>query len=647
MPSKSRVGTFLINSRPANAAALEHGLPFKPFRGLVRAFRVACLTGVCVLPAAGQEPNKPQEGLEPLAAKEQMIRDRFQRFQDRIYSLSEELSELEPENAVRLARALERAGELGLADKLEDIVKLLDDPAMLHQAVDAQEQWLSEADRLLSILLERDSSNEERKNEIERLEQYRRTLGELLDQQRELRSAAANATASQRMKEQLDQAMKRLESLQDAQAQASEKSRNASDDAERQDAAAEQERLAEKANELAEELKQMSEPPADAAAEAESLQKAREHTKSASESTKSSSKSMSQAGQQMQQGPQSDAQSPQQQAKEALEKAKEQLQEAQKALGEQPGNQEQAADQDEVAEKTKELGGKMQQDSAGSPSGKGKSGKSGESGQQSAQKNLEQAEQEMKDASESLQEEKPKEAVPKQDRAIDQLEEAKRELEEQLQQLRKEEREETLRDLEARFRDMLARQRPINDATVELDGVGAANFARPEQLRLADLAAQQLKLADDASACLHILDEEGTTIAFPHVVGQIADDMRTVAGRLNEAKVEAVTQTIQKEIVDALEQLLEAVKRMQMENEQNQGQQGPQQSGDAPLLPQSAELKLLRASQERVNSRTTVIESSMAEGKEPRDSGETSLKKLASRQVECMDIAKEMRDRKP
>jgi hypothetical protein len=251
----------------------------------------------------------------------------------------------------------------------------------------------------------------------------------------------------------------------------------------------------------------------------------------------------------------------------------------------------------------------------------------------------------MEDAAESLDQEKPDEAAPKQDKAIDELEEAKRELEEQLQQLRKEEREETLRDLEARFRDMLARQRPINDSTVELDQTGVENFTRADELRLADLVAQEAKLAEDAASCLHILDEEGTTIAFPHVVGQIAEDMKTVADRLAASKVEVVTQTIEREIVEALEQLLEAVQKMQQENEQN-SQQASSQDSEPPLLPKSAELKLLRASQERVNTRTETIESSAAAGEESPQSAASSLKKLAQRQVECMGIAKQMRDRK-
>ena len=590
--------------------------------------------------AFAQTPAADEGGdLAPLAAKEEMIRDRFQRFQDRIYALSTELSEIEPENAARLARALQRAGELGLGEKLDQIVELLDDAAMLNQAVDRQGEWLVDADRLLGILLERDGDNEERRQEIERLEAYRQQIGEILQQQQTLRASAADATALERMRAQVDQALKRLDALIEGQQQVAEQSKSASEQSDREKSAAKQEKLAQQAAELAEELRQMGEPKSE---ESSALQQAREKTKSAGESTKSGSQSMSKAAEGLQQGAPSEAPQQQKHAEEALKKAKQQLEAAQEALGEKQSNEEQAGEQKSLAEKTKQLGDQMQQD--GQPGGKGQSG--GKSGQQSVQKNVQQAEKEMNDASESLKEEKPDEATPKQDRAIDQLEEAKRELEEQLQQMRKEEREETLRDLEARFRDMLARQRPINDATIELDGIGAANFARADELRLADLTAQQRKLSEDASGCLHILDEEGTTIAFPHVVGQLAEDMGMSADRLAAAKVEVITQTIQREIVETLEQLLDAVQKMQQENEQGQSQSGDPQSGEPPLLPKSAELKLLRASQERVNTRTTTIESSTAEGKESPDAAASALKKLSVRQLECMGIAKEMRDRK-
>jgi ClpP class serine protease len=214
-----------------------------------------------------------------------------------------------------------------------------------------------------------------------------------------------------------------------------------------------------------------------------------------------------------------------------------------------------------------------------------------------------------------------------------------------LEQLRKEEREETLRDLEARFRDMLLKQRPINEGTAALDQVGRENFKRAEQLQLADLATNERALSEQAATCLHILDEEGTTVAFPRVVSQLSQDMGTVADRLAGAEVGTLTQTIEQEIVDTLEQLLDAVKKMQQENEQQQGRQSSSSDKEPPLLPPSAELKLLKASQQRINTRTAVITDGAATGKESPEAAARGLKGLAARQVQCSEIAKQMRDR--
>ncbi len=118
--------------------------------------------------------------VHPLGLKEEMIRDRFQRFEDRVFRLREQLEESEPENAARLGRVLQRAGELGLSESLEKLIELFKSASTLEPAHDAQTQWLVDADRLLAILLERDSENEERKAELERLQAYREQLQTVL-----------------------------------------------------------------------------------------------------------------------------------------------------------------------------------------------------------------------------------------------------------------------------------------------------------------------------------------------------------------------------------------------------------------------------------------------------------------------------------
>jgi len=166
------------------------------------------------------------------------------------------------------------------------------------------------------------------------------------------------------------------------------------------------------------------------------------------------------------------------------------------------------------------------------------------------------------------------------------------------------------------------------------------------QVTKAELAAAEHALAEKAATCLHILEEEGTTIVFPRIVEQLAQDMADVADRLDEVQIGLLTQTMQTEVLDTLEQLIGAVQQMQRENEQQQMQ--PQQSQDeqnTPLLPTSAELKLLRASQLRVNSRTQAIEQTRSEEGASAEGLSKVLEGASRRQMECTEIAEQMRER--
>ncbi|NJL32383.1 MAG: hypothetical protein HC898_12640 [Phycisphaerales bacterium] len=101
---------------------------------------------------------------------------------------------------------------------------------------------------------------------------------------------------------------------------------------------------------------------------------------------------------------------------------------------------------------------------------------------------------------------------------------------------------------------------------------------------------------------------------------------------------------LQREIEASLVELLEAVKIAQEHLQQmNQaGQQGEQkQPGTPALAPPSAELKLLKAAQLRINSRTSELHIA---GK--LDGNQTSraqeLARLARRQEEARDLARKL-----
>lgn len=599
--------------------------------------RLGVLLG-CLLVSAGsavaQTPDARTEAeMDPLAVKEAMIRDRFKRFEDRVFRLREQLAEIEPGNAKRLARVLERAGELQLGDRLEQIVGLLDRAPSRDGAVKEQAEWLSDAERVLGILLERDSDNEERRDQIDKMRQFKEDVDNILGDQRDLRADSARAATARRMSVQLEQALRRVESL------SRDQRKLPTEDASAETRAADQRDVSRDTKDLAEDLTKLAETAPPEELDSEALQSARQAAGEAAESSEGAAEAMSRAAQSLEQNKTPRPQD-QQEAIERLEEARERLEKALERLEEEAKLAEQAPRQEGLSDRTQDLHNRMKEE--GSPQGS----QPGTPGQGTpGEAPLDQAQREMDDAQESLEQDAPDEAVPKQDRAIEELNQAQKELDEALTQLRKEERAEMLRDLEVRFREMLSKQRAINESTVTLHEFGRSNFTRAEELQVADLAMKQRELSDSASACLHILDEDGTTVVFPRVVEQAAADMSTVADRLSELLLGALTQQVQRDIVDTLEQLLGSVQRMQQENEQQDGSGEAGDSQDQPLLPTSAELKLLRSSQHRVNERTAAIESAKADPAESPEELRKATDDLADRQKELSSVATEMRDR--
>lgn len=677
---------------------------------------------------SGSEAPTPAVPTDPLASKQAMIRDRFERFRDRVYRMQERLVEAEPDNARRLASVLQREGEFGLSDRLQEIIQLLE-AAQLDSAEQAQVQWAEDVGGLLDILLERDAENAERKEELDRLEAYQQAVKRLLEAQRALRSNAGRSAAQQQMAQQLDQAIQRIDELRQRQEGLRGESERHSREqqAPREGLSQTQDLLGHETIQLLQDLKRLSQLVPDPASDSPATEWARKQAGESSADLDAASGSMADAAESLRQSDPAAAAQEQSEAEQDLLKARERLERAKKGLeAELKGLSRQAEEQRGLSQETgrvaenlrnreapdaapqkKPAGSRGSQDgSKGSKGGKegsqgqqgsqggkqgqqagkqgqqgGQQGKQGQQGgqqgqqggqqgQQGGQKGqqdqsggeqpppespenqegsvpgeqgLENAQEEMDRAADALEKWKPDDATQHQDKAIAELEQARQELEEILNQMRQEDRAETLRDLEARFRDMLVRQRRINDGTLVLDRQGRVRVGRAERLQAGKLSTDQRKLGDDAAACVHILDEEGTSIVFPRIIEQVSEDMVHVADRLAQVQTGLLTQTIQAEIQETLEQLVESIQKMQQQNEQGSSAGGQQQ--DKPLLPVSGELKLLRASQVRVNSRTKALQDLQADVGEQDSTLNRALKDTAVRQEECATIARDLRDR--
>jgi hypothetical protein len=263
----------------------------------------------------------------------------------------------------------------------------------------------------------------------------------------------------------------------------------------------------------------------------------------------------------------------------------------------------------------------------------GKQGQEGKDGQQSDQdkqqnnnqqqqqqqentpgkKQVQDAIENQKRAEQNLEKDKKKEASGEQDEAIKKLEAARQELERLLRQLREEELERLLANLQRRLERMLQMQMAVLDGTLRLDKAVNQNSDRKpnrgqeqESLKLSDSEEQIVR---EANNTLQLLAEEGSAVAMAEVLGQVRDDMRTVARRLVRADVGHVTQEIEQSIIAMLKEMIEAVKKKQQQMQDNKNQPPPPSGGQPPpqsLIDLIAELKMIRSLQIQVNNRTTI-----------------------------------------
>jgi hypothetical protein len=225
----------------------------------------------------------------------------------------------------------------------------------------------------------------------------------------------------------------------------------------------------------------------------------------------------------------------------------------------------------------------------------------------SARKRLEEAEQKMKDAQQALEDARRDDALEAQEEAKQKLVEAKAQLEEILRQLREEELERMLALLEGRFRRMLEMEIKVYEGTLRISQIAKDDRGRESEIEAGKLSSQQRRIVLEADKVLNLLREEGSSVAFPETVDQMREDMEQVGHRLGQTKVDRLTQSIEEDIIQTLEELIEALQKAQQELEEQQQQQQEQQQQqqqDQPLVDELAELKMIRSLQMRVNGRT-------------------------------------------
>lgn len=648
-------------------------------RGLVFAILiVAGAGGPAGLVRAQADADAP--AINALATKQQMIRDRLARLEDRMFRLREKLQATEPENAQRLEEALKRSGNLELKARIDQLVEALKARGALDVPLAEQEKLLADLETLMGILLDRDPNDAQRREELRRLAEIKENLDHILREQLQHRHDAARRVQAQRLARRIAaaaEALRQLHSDQEDMARRTradaEKPDHAPDPQAAESEARDQEALAERAERLQREIEQLArrqeelrapaaEPKADSekqddgkpdsgkpegGQDQDPAAKPTQPLDDAAQETAKGKQNMQQAAEQQRAGRSATAQEEQQEALENLRRAIHRLDEAREQLENEAESKQAAEAQRKTAEQTQKLAERMNPQSTPGEPGEGQD-QPGENEPQKqppapGQENVQRAQQHMQDATEKLEAEDPEKAVLEQDQALDELERAKRELEETLKQLRKEEQEEILAGLESRLTEMLARQTAINQETVPLAELGADHFTRAETLKCAELAAREAEIGEAAGAAERLLVEDGTTVVFPKLFSQLGADVQVIADRLGGSQVDSLTIALQEDVRTTLAELLESLKRLREQMQQDEQQAGAAPSGgagDAPLVPTSAELKLLKSAQLRINRQTQAAA-------QATDTGEAAkvLERAVTQQAELLAMTREIQER--
>jgi hypothetical protein len=208
--------------------------------------------------------------------------------------------------------------------------------------------------------------------------------------------------------------------------------------------------------------------------------------------------------------------------------------------------------------------------------------------------------------------------------------------------LRDQVHDDRLADLETRFKAILVRQKVCTQNTQRLDTIAlAGKWQRAEEKACSDCATEEAKLAELTGQALTIIKEDGTTVVLPRVVEGLREDLDTVSKLLQEHKTDVMTQELQKDIERTIGEILEAIKTAQKQSEeQKQQEQGEQEEKPQALVPGSAELKLLRTAQKRVNDRTSSFEAARPPALTPAQ--QLLVKRIAELQRDVHNLAEEL-----
>jgi len=558
---------------------------------------------------AGDQPGETPAGDDApggakqasLNSSQEALQRQYRRFEEGLYRIAESLRKTDPERADLLLRAIGKSKEERIVTQMNELSSLLRDKK-LGDAIERQEDLIGNLQTILDLLLSEDRQKE-LQEEQKRIKAYLEEVNKLIGKEKGNRADNERGVP-------------------------------------RDDVEAQQQKIREQTEQLQNKISRD-----DAARNAKSQAKPGTTPKEGKPSDKSadpSDKPSDGESGESQEGKPGEDKNPGDNKpgeKTPGDKKPGEKQPGDSKPGEEKPGEKQPGEQGSESQPSESKSGESKpgESKAGQQSqSPPQQGESGQSGQKTpGREELERAREAMERAMENLKKNKRQDASDDQDDAVAELQRAKEKLEEILRQLREEEKERFLAMLEARFQRMLAMELLVYDGTVKLSRGSSADQSR-QSARGLQLARQQDEIALEATKAVTLLREEGTAVAFPEAVEMMRDDMRQAGKRLEKTDVGEITQSIERDIIDALEEMIDALQKEMEKSKKKDQQQQQQQDGqqqDQELVDKLAELKMLRTLQLRINNRTRrlgrEVEGEQAENAEVVD----QLQDLAERQA--------------
>ncbi|MEZ5989163.1 MAG: hypothetical protein R3F30_08580 [Planctomycetota bacterium] len=275
--------------------------------------------------------------------------------------------------------------------------------------------------------------------------------------------------------------------------------------------------------------------------------------------------------------------------------------------------------------------------------------------QRDAMQHLDEAAKQAQQAQEQMQRGDPEEADQAQQRTREELDKARQELEKERDQYLRLRQEELLFKISDEVEQLIAKQTEIQQQTLSLKSQQPADGKLPRGLRsqLRQLGRREGELAEKTRFLADNLEKE-QTLVFTFVLEQLTGDLEDLAGRLGERtpEIDDAVLDLQAEVLEQMKWLLGALRdqlrQKQQERQQEQGQQQDQQQqgentneGDRKkrLIPDRAELMLLRRLELEAQARIQqMLELEKALGGDFPDVGKSRLERLAHWHAKVSDL---------